>query len=110
MTTHPDGLESGHVTHLNTKQIMATKTKTTVKKKITFEDRGQDFLWFIIDGETVLDCGGFQKWCWGGLKVINPNLKVGDKIILDRGDSNWMTLAYPIIKIEILDESTSEES
>lgn len=81
---------------------MAKKTNPVLKKKITFEDHGQDFLWFIIDGKTVLDCGPYQALVWKGKRIINPSLKVGEKIILDRGDDDWMTVSYPIEKIEIL--------
>lgn len=88
---------------------MAEKTETSVKKKITFKDQGQDFLWFIIDGRKIVDCGPYQSWVWCGMLAFNPDLKVGERLEVTNKEGSSATINYPVIEIEILDEATIEK-
>jgi hypothetical protein len=43
-----------------------------ITKKIFFEDRGQDFLWWVVDDKgAVIDCGPFQFDIWTKCTVLN---------------------------------------
>ena len=46
--------------------------------KITLEDKGQDFLWLLVDNYTVVDAGPFQSHIWKGAFVPLPMVKVGE--------------------------------
>ncbi|SFZ85975.1 hypothetical protein SAMN02983003_3147 [Devosia enhydra] len=53
-------------------------------QRITFEDRGQDFLWWEIDMETgrVVGCGPFQAGIWaaGNVSVDPASISVGGRL------------------------------
>lgn len=70
-------------------------------KKIHFEDKGQDFLWWIIDPEgKVIDCGPFQKSFWVGSAVFLPDLEVGEPITYMNRFGDDRILNYAVTKIE----------
>lgn len=52
-------------------------------QRITFEDRGQDFLWWEVDMETgrVVGCGPFQgsHWAGGRVSVDVKTLQIGSR-------------------------------
>lgn len=72
-------------------------------KKLYFEDKGQDFLWWVVDENGVVtDCGPFQASLWVGNTVIAPELLlVGDQPEFISKQGNALLLNYKIEKIEI---------
>ena len=46
--------------------------------KITLEDKGQDFLWLLVEDFTVIDAGPFQNHIWKGAFVPVPMVKIGE--------------------------------
>jgi hypothetical protein len=75
-------------------------------KKIHFEDRGQDFLWWTIDEENnVVDCGPFQSSVWVGCWVVDSSIMIGEKPRFLTQSDEPMTLNYAIEKIEQLKEA-----
>lgn len=73
-------------------------------QKITFEDRGQDFLqWFIREG-IVIDCQPSQGRVWIGrrLNYAAGPLQVGDLVRLQIGVDGVLIVDYPIEAIEVL--------
>ncbi|HAZ00683.1 MAG: hypothetical protein A2W90_14495 [Bacteroidetes bacterium GWF2_42_66] len=74
-----------------------------MKKKIYFEDHGQDFLWWIIDENgTVIDCGPFQASVWVDCKVLNNEIEIGEFVVFETKVGDIMELKYSIEKIEEL--------
>lgn len=74
-----------------------------VKTRIHFEDHHQDFLRWEIDGKgKVIGCEPFQRAVWVGKEIIQPaRLEVGSKVeIYDSFDKSFMSIKYPIAKIE----------
>ncbi|MEM8550198.1 MAG: hypothetical protein AAGF10_05350, partial [Verrucomicrobiota bacterium] len=73
-----------------------------MKIKITFEDHGQDFLWWVIDTKTgkIIDCGPFQAWVWCEQTVDQADsLKIGDRPLCKSG-AGYRRLNYAITQIE----------
>lgn len=74
------------------------------KTKVTFEDHGQDFLWFEIDDDNnVVNCGPFQASFWCGLIVMNTEhtLKPGNKLAIRKPTSTEVReINYPITAVE----------
>ena len=81
-----------------------SKKKQQKKIRITFEDRGQDFLtWDINNDNVVENCRPFQGIIWNGCKVVNKKLEIGDKVVIqDRiiTGARPRTIQYPIINVE----------
>lgn len=73
--------------------------------KLHLEDQGQDFLWFIVEGRTIVDCGPFQYSVWVGRKVDPSTAKwrKGSRVDFppQRG-TRAMRLNYPVVKVEKL--------
>jgi hypothetical protein len=62
-------------------------------RRIHFEDRGQDFLWFDIDSDgKVVDCGPFQAWLWVGKK--------GKLLTEPNGTQRFSRIRYAVIRVE----------
>ncbi|PKQ69360.1 hypothetical protein BZG01_00030 [Labilibaculum manganireducens] len=70
--------------------------------KVTFEDKGQDFLWWkITDQGAVVDCGPFQKDIWCGSFVYLETVQVGFCIeFIGKNGNGLLTLNYKTEKIE----------
>lgn len=73
-------------------------------KRITFEDRGQDFLWWEVDMETgrVVGCGPCQGWLWasGDYRVDLDAISVGScPRIFGRNEARARTLNHVIADI-----------
>lgn len=63
--------------------------------KLELEDRGQDFLWFIVDKEKIVDAGPFQGWFWIGQKILPPKKwRKGSRVTFIDGK----TLNYPVVR------------
>lgn len=74
------------------------------QRKITFEDAGQDFLWWIINKNNhVIDCGPFQKHIWVGTYVDEESimLEVRPNVIF-KGENISRQMNYVITAIEAL--------
>lgn len=73
-------------------------------ERITFEDRGQDFLWWEVDMETgrVVGCGPCQGWLWasGDYRVDLDTISVGSRPrIFSRNEARVRTLNHVIADI-----------
>lgn len=67
-------------------------------KEIHFEDKGQDFLfWVINENNVVVDSQPFQAGIWCGAQLLN--VKIGNHPIIIN-EVEPMTLNYRILKIE----------
>jgi hypothetical protein len=76
---------------------------------IHFEDHGQDFLEWDIDGDHVVDSRPLKGWLWKGAFVVNPlELVVGGKITVQQAGFE-VTLKYPIVKIEENEEESCKD-
>lgn len=75
-------------------------------KRIYFEDKGQDFLWWDIDTDPkhaypkVVDCGPFQGWLWTKYYVLSAIRKGSRPTICKGPDEDSLKLNYKIVKIE----------
>lgn len=92
------------------------KTSTATPKperfKLHLEDQGQDFLWFIVSGNTIEEAGPFQNSVWAGMKILPPDSYKGQWRKGSRVDfpeqgkgkahQRAMRLNYPVIKVERL--------
>ncbi|MCF8218681.1 MAG: hypothetical protein K9J21_06835 [Bacteroidales bacterium] len=52
--------------------------------KIELEDKGQDFLYFIIEKDKIIEAGPFQNGLWKGSYVPEKMLKVGGKVYIHK--------------------------
>lgn len=82
-------------------------------QKITFEDRGQDFLeWYVRDG-IVIDCQPHQGMIWVGTKLVYPQglpLTPGRIInLISPSTGKVSDLKYPVESIETLSEFDAEQ-
>lgn len=70
--------------------------------KITFEDNGQDFLWWAVDGEgNVVDCGPFQASVWVGSVIIDHELlNPGDEVEFISNQGDVLVLKHKVETIE----------
>lgn len=70
--------------------------------KLHLEDRGQDFTWFLIEGDMIIDAGPFQAWLWAGKRLTAKRFAAGDALTfaapLVEGASQ--TLNYRVTKVE----------
>jgi hypothetical protein len=68
-------------------------------KKIYFEDKGQDALWWIINKKgVVIDCN-LQLWKWKGCLVLDPQtIKEGDNLRYFSQKGKF-SFKYPVIKV-----------
>lgn len=76
-----------------------------MKRKITFVDNGQDFLWWIVDENgKVVDCRPFQASIWTQYTVVNDltRLKKGHKLGIRKGDEFPVELKHAVRKVEIV--------
>ena len=63
--------------------------------KLHLEDHEQDFLWFIVEGDTVIEAGPFQNWFWAGKKFQQPKRwQRGSRIVWTDG----RVLKYPVAR------------
>ncbi len=77
------------------------------KIKVTFQDHGQDFLWWVLEDQKVVDCGPFQASFWVGRVVTTPQseIAVGTQLGLEltiMGKPQNRLLNYPIEAVEVL--------
>mgnify|MGYP000979857946 CR=1 FL=1 len=65
---------------------------------VTFEDRGQDFLEWDIDGDRVVDCRPFQAdvWCRVTLLTTETEIEHGTRITFKNPYGDVLTLNYPV--------------
>ncbi len=71
------------------------------KYEVTFEDKGQDFLVWIIDEDGyVLDSQPFQKNIWVGKFTIPDFVQKGDLLPIWLDEETH--IKYPIKKIKVL--------
>lgn len=68
-----------------------------VLTEITFEDKGQDFLYWVLSGNgVVLESRPFQSWIWCGGRVTNlAKLQVGGTVDFE-SDLSQLTIKYRI--------------
>lgn len=71
--------------------------------KLEFEDHGQDFLYFIVQGGAVVDAGPFQSRIWVGKKVLDREFTIGQRIEMVLGDK-IRNLNYPIESVTVLND------
>jgi len=48
--------------------------------KLQLEDLGQDFRWFVVEDDTIIDAGPFQALLWAGRKLTANRFAVGDAL------------------------------
>ncbi len=76
--------------------------------KITLEDKGQDFLWLLIDNYTVVEAGPFQGNIWKGAFVPVPMVKVGELCPIHHPPHIRVGfLKYRVEKIEEVESQTN---
>lgn len=65
---------------------------------IQFEDHGQDFLKWTIDGSKVIDCQPFQFTVWGKCTVLTPESELipGAYVLVRIPAGKEMIVKYPI--------------
>lgn len=66
---------------------------------IYFEDHGQDFLEWDIEGSKVVGCRPFQEWLWKGTPVHNTSIKPGDILKITTKSLGRTTLKYPVKRV-----------
>lgn len=76
-----------------------------IAHKLEFEDHGQDFLYFIVQGGAVVEAGPFQSRIWVGKKVLDREFTVGQRIEMVLGDK-IRNLNYPIKSVAVLNDYT----
>lgn len=72
--------------------------------KLYLEDQGQDFLYFIIDGNTIVEAGPFQNSVWAGREVWPSTAKwrKGSRVDFPaQKGTREMRLNYPVIRVEL---------
>lgn len=81
----------------------AQKTGSIQGRVIHFEDHGQDFPWWRLDGNRVVESSG-QGWLWERTVVQNPEAEPGQKLRIMNGQllPEWIELKYPIARVELL--------
>jgi hypothetical protein len=72
----------------------------TAHRTIVFVDEHQDFLeWDVNKEGVVIACRPFQSWVWTGTKVLNENIKPGDKLQVERRGHQF-TLVHPVREVK----------
>lgn len=92
------------ITNWNPKEpTMQQMNPEPMIRRVTFEDKGQDFLtWYIRDG-IVIDCQPHQGSVWVGRKVVNGHsLHVGLKVVIKGRSGEQVPVHYPIKAVEVL--------
>jgi hypothetical protein len=71
-------------------------------KIIEFEDCGQDFLTWEIDGDgLVVKCEPFQGFVWEGCRVINhTRVKAGGNVWIFTKDKQTLRMNYKCISFK----------
>ncbi|TCW00432.1 hypothetical protein [Biostraticola tofi] len=79
--------------------------------KVTFADRGQDFIAWYIRNKKVIDCQPFQGSVWVGTRIIGRPI-VGKRLAIITRDGCMGQLGYPVECIETLsvDETDKVET
>ena len=68
-----------------------------MEMKLHLEDHGQDFLWFKVAGNKVVEAGPFQNWLWAGKELVPPKRwQKGSQIIWADG----RVLNYRVTRVE----------
>lgn len=72
---------------------------SNVKKitKIIFEDHGQDFLRWEVEGGVVVSSEPFQSSVWKGCKILKADS--GEKVTIER-KGRVLEVAYPVESID----------
>lgn len=78
---------------------------------ITFQDGGQDFTFWQVEKDRVVDSQPFQADIWTGARILNAsNLKKGGFVRIKTKFGDEITIKYPIKKMEIFtDEAFGHE-
>jgi hypothetical protein len=68
---------------------------------VFFEDDGQDFLeWDINDKGEVVDCRPYQGNVWIGVKVVNKDIKPGDRLEVIMPSGIHRTITHAVDKVQ----------
>lgn len=65
---------------------------------VYFEDHGQDFLEWDIEGGKVVGCRPYQEWLWKDTPVHNTSIRPGD-ILKITVNGKRTTLNYPVERV-----------
>ncbi len=70
--------------------------------KLQLEDRGQDFTWFLVEGDIIIDAGPFQAWVWVGKRLTAKRFAVGDAptFAAPLAEGAPTTLNYLVTKVD----------
>ena len=83
-------------------------------RRLHLRDDGQDFLHFDIDADCkIIETGPFQGWMWNGKQIDPSTVKRGVAPRLSpmaHSPDGWMTLRYPIRRIERLTHKSAVAS
>ena len=71
---------------------------------VTFEDQGQDFLEFDIDGQRIVEARPVQS-NWYRFNVVTPfkEIKAGSGLVVksrDTATAPELTIRYPIVSVK----------
>lgn len=72
--------------------------------KVSFQDQGQDLLWFKIDAvkRIVTEAGPYHNDIYAGAEVRSPQVSEGEFIDIFHHKYGSSLIKYPIIKIELI--------
>lgn len=60
-------------------------------------DRGQNFTWLDVQGDTIIDAGPFQAHVWRGMKIKEPPFwQRGSRVRLSDG----IKIAYAVVQVQ----------
>ena len=71
--------------------------------RVYLEDHHQDFLSFTLRDRKIED-SNMQGYIWNGRRVMNTNIKPGDRIELEDG----VTLKYPVATMSFVTSDKEE--
>jgi hypothetical protein len=64
-------------------------------RTINFEDKGQDFLEWVIEDDVVIDCQPHQFKIWQGKKVVIE----GNNVSIENQDGSKTEIKYKVLTI-----------
>lgn len=70
------------------------------KKTVQFEDHGQDFLEWVIEGGIVVACRPCQGWLWNGTEVHSINIQPGLFLDITTTSGTRTHLRYPVERVK----------
>lgn len=94
---------TGHTTASPKQTTKMTKQATTATRRIRFEDRGQDFLYWDIDPDgVVIDCHPYHREVWKGCIVDLETLKEGKCLEYVHPRLGRGGIKYRVVEVENL--------